>query len=62
MNGKKAKDLTEWEPFSIKIEVKAIGLEILIHAKDPLDCVTLAGAVIAELRRLDKTPEVVILP
>jgi len=56
-------DLTEWEPFSIKIEVKAIGLEILIHAKDPLDCVTLAGAVIAELRRLNKEPmSIVILP
>jgi len=58
----KVKDLSEFEPFSIKIEVKGIDLEVIVNASDPCDCVVLAGAITAHLRKIGKEPKVVILP
>ena len=54
---------------SIKIEVKTLGLEVIVNA-NPIDCVILAGQICAILRASepikiegwDKEPEVVILP
>ena len=59
---KEGKDVTEIDHFDIKIEVKGIGLEVLIQTADPLDCVTMAGAIISHLRQWGKEPTVVILP
>jgi hypothetical protein len=58
----KAKDLTELNHFDIKITVEGVGLEIIINATDPLDCVTMAGYVIRNLRQWGKEPTVVVLP
>ena len=59
---KEAKDHTDLTHFDIKITVEGIGLEIIINASDPLDCVVLAGYVIKKLQEMDKEPTVVILP
>ena len=56
-------------PTSIKIEIKTLGLEVIINA-NPIDCVILAGQISAILRASqpvkiegwDKEPEVLILP
>jgi len=61
-NKNKAKDLSDLTHFDIKLIVEGIGLEVIINAYDPLDCVTLAGAIISHLRRWGKEPTVVVLP
>ena len=64
------KEITLGEtPTSIKIEIKTLGLEVIVNA-NPIDCVILAGQICAILRASepikiegwDKEPEVVILP
>lgn len=45
-----------------KIQIKANGLEILITASEPLDCVSTAATVRAYLESIGKEPSVVILP
>jgi hypothetical protein len=59
---KQEKDITDLTHFDIKIEVKGIGLEVLIQTADPLDCVQMAGMIISHLRQWGKEPTVVILP
>ena len=59
---KKQEDMAEFSHFDIKITVEGIGLEIIINAADPLDCVTMAGMIISHLRQWGKEPKVVILP
>lgn len=56
------KDLTEIGVFNIKVQCKPIGLEVIINATDPCDCVSLAGMVVSHLRRMNVEPEVLILP
>jgi len=65
-----AKDETELTHIDIKITIPSIGLEVIVNASDPLDCVTLAGQIVALLRESEsirmqgwgKEPKVVILP
>jgi len=54
--------MTEEKHFDIKITVEGIGLEIIVNATDPLDCITMAGYIIKKLQDMDKEPTVVILP
>jgi len=63
MTENKPKDLTEFEPFNIKIEVRSIGIEVLIHTLDPCDAMILSGEVVKALRYIMKTePKALILP
>jgi hypothetical protein len=62
LHKKEAKDISEFEPFSIKVTVESIGVEVIINTKDPLDCVVMAGRIIDALQKLGKEPKVVILP
>jgi hypothetical protein len=58
---KETKDLTELEPYSVKVWVEGLDLEIYIHGH-PTDVVLLSGYIIAHLREKGTEPSVVILP
>ena len=58
----KEKDFTELSHFDIKITVAGIDIDITISAKDPLNCVEMAGGIIKLLRLKDYEASVLILP
>jgi hypothetical protein len=55
-------DLLHEIPYSIKIEVKSRGIEVLIHSLDECDALEISGAVIRRLRIMGTEPKGVILP
>ena len=55
-------DETEFPPFSMKIEVPARDIEIILHCKDPADLVFLAGFVVTSIRKMDCEPLIKVLP
>jgi hypothetical protein len=58
----KEKDVTEFDQFSMKIEVEARQIEIILHCKDPSDLVFIAGWIVTSIRKLDCEPTVKVLP
>jgi hypothetical protein len=55
-------DLLHEIPYSIKIEVKSRGIEVLIHTVDECDALEISGAVIRHLRMMGTEPKGVVLP
>jgi hypothetical protein len=63
LHKKEAKDLSEFEPLNVRLEVKSIGIEVLIHTLDPCDAMILSGEVAKALRYIMKTePKALVLP
>jgi len=55
-------DLLEEIPYSIKVEVKSRGIEVLIHALDECDALEISGAIVRHLRMMGTEPKGVVLP
>jgi hypothetical protein len=58
----KWRDKSELDSFSIKFVQEQREIEVIIKAKDPLDCVTVAGFVVTAFKSLRCFPEVKVLP